>query len=89
MSTEILKRGKLYAIVGPGRHTFEGLAARWDGRPRRAPRKGELYLSGAKIDAYVALNDLDTPFYIAEAVPLPPREIEHAGCRYTRFDFFE
>jgi hypothetical protein len=38
----------------------------WDGKPRRPPKKGEWYLSGAAINAYRAPNDLTTEFHIAK-----------------------
>lgn len=56
---------KIYApmtSLGMGVH---GVHAKWDGKPRRCPKKGEWYLSGAKIEAYRAPNDLTTPFHIA------------------------
>lgn len=31
----------------------------------RAPLKGELYISGAVPEVYMALNDLSTPYHIA------------------------
>jgi pyruvate/2-oxoglutarate dehydrogenase complex dihydrolipoamide acyltransferase (E2) component len=39
--------------------------ARWDGLPKRCPRKGELYLSGAVVVAYRAKADMTTPYFIA------------------------
>lgn len=42
--------------------------AKWDGKPMRPPKKGEYYLSGAKVTAYKAPNDLTTPYYIAVKV---------------------
>lgn len=43
---------------------------RWDGQPKRCPRKGEFYLSGAPgfEVAYRAPNDLSTPYFIAVRV---------------------
>ena len=43
------------------------LKAVWDGKPKRSPRKGELYLSGCAGHevAYEAKADLDTPYFIA------------------------
>lgn len=41
------------------------MRAVWDGKPRRNPRKGEWYLSGAIIEAYLAPSDLNSPFHIA------------------------
>lgn len=35
----------------------------------RPPRKGEFYLSGAKVCAYRAPNDLDTAYRIARLCP--------------------
>lgn len=41
------------------------IKAKWTGE-KRAPKKGEYYLSGAVIEAYRAKNDLTTPFHIAK-----------------------
>jgi len=41
--------------------------ARWTGE-KRGPKKGEWFLSGAVIEAYLAYNDMDTHFHIAELV---------------------
>jgi len=35
---------------------------------KRKPKKGEWYLSGARVSAYMAPNDLDTEFHIARLV---------------------
>jgi hypothetical protein len=43
-----------------------GVVAVWDGSPRRPPKKGEWYFSGAEIHAYRAPNDLLTPYHIAQ-----------------------
>jgi hypothetical protein len=45
-------------------------ASKWSYRVLgfRAPKKGEYYLSGAIPKAYLAPNDLTTPFHIVEAV---------------------
>ena len=57
---------RIYApIAGMG---VNGVHAVWDGKPRRCPKKGEWYLSGAIIEAYRAPNDLSTPFHIATLV---------------------
>lgn len=47
--------------------------AAWDGKEKRCPRKGELYLSGCRgyEKAYEAPNDLDSEYFIA--VPLAGR----------------
>ena len=44
--------------------------AMWDGKGQRAPRKGELYLSGCEgfEVAYEAPNDLSSLYFIAEPV---------------------
>jgi len=44
--------------------------ARWDGCDKRAPKKGELFISGAIPQAYRATSDMDEEYYIA--VPLDP-----------------
>lgn len=38
---------------------------RWDGQPARPPKKGERYLSGAIVVAYIAKADMTTPYFIA------------------------
>jgi hypothetical protein len=43
------------------------LRAQFTGEFRR-PRKGEWYLSGAIVEAYLALNDMTTPYHIARIV---------------------
>jgi hypothetical protein len=43
----------------------------------RRPRKGEHYLSGAVITAYVAPNELGAPYWIAIAVEMVP--CDHCG----------
>lgn len=50
----------------------------------RPPRKGEYYLSGAIPCAYLAPNDLSTPYRIAIPVEEPSREILRDGVRYVR-----
>ena len=48
----------------------------------RRPRKGENYLSGAIVVAYLAPNDLSTPFWICEALPPKPVHLhEHPRSR--------
>lgn len=42
----------------------------------RPPRKGEWYLSGAKPEGYVALNDLSTSYHIGELVRIRTVEVE-------------
>lgn len=46
--------------------------AEWDGKPKRPPKKGEYFLSGAHVTAYRARSDMTTPYFIA--VPIPPKE---------------
>lgn len=41
---------------------------RWDGKPQRAPKKGEWYMSGAIPAAYYAPNDLSMKFFICTPV---------------------
>ena len=59
--------------------SFEGMAGRIAGRQdlnvcaiysghRRPPRKGEWYLSGARVAAYRAPNDLSSEYHIATLV---------------------
>jgi hypothetical protein len=52
----------LYIAMGerpPGK-----IHAKWDGNPARPPKKGEYYASGARSMAYLARNDLTTPYFI-------------------------
>lgn len=46
-------------------YTNSQIMAVWDGQPRRCPKKGEWFLSGAIIAAYQAKNDLTTKYHIA------------------------
>lgn len=39
--------------------------AKWDGKPKRAPKKGEYFISGAVPVAYKAKADMTTEYYIA------------------------
>lgn len=50
----------------------------------RAPRKGERYLSGAIVAAYVAPSDFtdDDRFWIAEAVSAPAQHVTVGSFRY-------
>lgn len=42
--------------------------ARWNGEPMRAPKKGELFISGAVPVAYKAKADMTTEYFIAQEV---------------------
>lgn len=42
----------------------------------RPPKKGDLYLSGAEVEAYCALNDLTTPYRIARIVRVEEVKVE-------------
>jgi hypothetical protein len=44
--------------------------AKWDGCAKRAPKKGELFISGALPHAYKATSDMDQEYFIA--IPLDP-----------------
>lgn len=48
----------------------------------RAPRKGEMYLSGAIPEAYEAYNDLDTAYHVLRRVEDPPSRIVKNGWVY-------
>jgi hypothetical protein len=70
MSATELTRTGTYPIadeyrtcVNPGM----GVRAMWTGEKRK-PRKGEWYLTGAIITAYLSPADLDYPAYIAKLV---------------------
>jgi hypothetical protein len=47
----------------------------------RPPRRDEWFLSGAIITAYQALNDLSTPYYIAELVEIEVRVVKRIKRR--------
>lgn len=59
---------KVFAEREPGQ--VKAGQAVWDGKEKRPPRKGELYLSGASgfEMAYIAKADLDTPYFICRRV---------------------
>lgn len=42
--------------------------ARWDGKPKRCPNKGEYYISGAIPAAWIAPCDMKQEYYIAERI---------------------
>jgi hypothetical protein len=46
---------------------YKEVKAVWTGE-KRPPKKGEWYLSGAEIGAYLAPNDLAQPYHIAKLV---------------------
>jgi hypothetical protein len=57
----MLKNRTFSSPDAPGRYVYTG--------DFRAPKKGEFYLSGAKVSAYRAPNDLTQKFHIARLVP--------------------
>jgi hypothetical protein len=70
-----------FGVRSPGGLLTEGanwntIQAVWDGLPRRAPKKGEWYLSGAPIDAYRAPNDLTMEFHIARLVRVETKTVQ-------------
>jgi hypothetical protein len=56
---------RLTITTGLGYRNF--VKALWTGE-KRAPRKGEWYLSGAVVEAYRAKGDMQTPYHIARLV---------------------
>jgi hypothetical protein len=56
----------------------KGVSAQWTGE-KRPPRKGEWYLSGAIIEAYLAPNDLSTPYHIARLVRTKTETVTRAA----------
>lgn len=81
----MLKRGSYYPLSdfypirgGPcgevSEWTKRDLLAKWDGKPRRAPKKGEWYLSGSIIEAYRAPHDLFAWYHIAVIVRVEKSE---------------
>lgn len=55
--------------------TRRQIKAVWTGE-KRCPRKGEWYLSGARIGAYRAPNDLSTEFHIARLIQTKTVRVE-------------
>lgn len=53
------------AVIGEGGRGPLARKFRWDGQPKRPPKKGERYLSGATVMAYLAKADMTTPYFIA------------------------
>lgn len=76
---ERLMRGKLYLGEGYQSTRESFYMYRWDGKPRRCPKKGEWYLSGAQIEAYQAPNDLTMEFHIAERVLVTTTPCPHCS----------
>lgn len=66
----VVERGGIYPNAQP--FTKASRWFKWDGMPKRPPKKGEWYLSGAFVEAYQAPNDLSTAFHIAIPVELVP-----------------
>lgn len=67
MPHKTLERNRLY----PGPRSYgEDVVYKWTGE-FRPPRAGEYFLSGARIEAYLATNDLDMPYHIAREMPRP------------------
>jgi len=64
-----LKEAKVLGLEIPGDKWIQrrNIKARWTGE-KRCPKAGEWYLSGARIAAYRAPNDLSTEYHIAELV---------------------
>lgn len=68
MSRPAIGFKKVRAELEPGVPAWKMRYAQWDGKPMRCPKKGELYLSGAVVQAYRATNDLATQYFIAVPV---------------------
>jgi hypothetical protein len=77
----VLRRGECYPLgdrltlaecqrYGIDTVRQDGIMARWDGSPRRPPKKGEWYFSGSTVVAYRAGGDLATPYHLAELVKI-------------------
>jgi len=54
---------------------YKTVRAQWTGE-KRCPKKGEWFLSGAIVEAYLAKNDLSTPYHIAKLVRVRTQTIE-------------
>lgn len=65
---EKLTREGLYSFAPPNRKYGVGYKAKWDGQPKRYPKKGEYFLSGSPIEAHLAYNDMSTPYYMVTIV---------------------
>lgn len=84
--TERLQRDKFYPLadrhpaqkIGPmtsiGYLPMQNIAAKWNGE-KRCPKKGEWYLSGARIAAYRAPNDLSSEYHIANIYQIETKRI--------------
>lgn len=57
------------SLKGKKFHAEGGGLVMWDGNPRRPPKKGEYFLSGAVVAAYLAYNDMTQPYHIAVKCP--------------------
>lgn len=55
-------------IATADRIAGEGAYAKWDGKPQRPPRTGELFISGARPVAYRARCDFTQEYFIAVIV---------------------
>jgi hypothetical protein len=73
--SEKLQRNKTYPLADwYGRGIPRNVRAVWTGE-KRAPRKGEYYLSGAVIGAYLAPSDLNWPYHIAKLVTVESKTV--------------
>lgn len=76
-----LEECRRFGVRTPGGFITEGaswntIQAVWDGKPRRPPKKGEWYLSGADIAAYRTPNDLTQEFHIARLVRVESKTVQ-------------
>lgn len=83
---EKLKRGTPYPLADWYPRCIpvserRNVKAVWNGEKRK-PRKGEWYLSGAIIEAYLAPSDLDCQLPIAELVTVKTETIMTVLGRY-------
>lgn len=87
MKTDKLKKGRTYPVaaterryvfrlVGLDRVRERTIRAIWDGQPKRCPRAGEWFLSGATIEAYRATKGLTSAYYIAKLVEVEKYSME-------------
>lgn len=49
---------------------------------KRAPKKGEYFLSGAKPEVYLAHNDMTSVYHIMVKTTPPPKQIQMNGLTY-------
>jgi len=74
MNNTQLKKGQTYSIVDPlsPHFGYPDRMAVWDGLPRHLIKRGQHFLSGARIECYMARRDMPTPYHGARIVEVGP-----------------